>query len=265
MKTHKNPKSNLSKKVFELTEGVASRLTDMVLIMLYYGFEAAFSSRGDLWQAGEKVVGDFEYLNSNSIKNALKGLKKQGFIGNKGSSENISVITETGRKKLNATIPFYDNKRTWDKHVYLVTYDLPVSKNNQRNYLRTYLRTIGCGMLQESVWVTPYNPTKLIDEFVTDSFLEDSMILVSSFGNDGAIGDMDLRSLMDKVFKLSEINKRYRDFLHRTNNGGFTKEQLMFGYLAILKDDPQIPFELLPGDWLGGKANQVFLEKIKQG
>jgi len=115
-------------------------------------------------------------------------------------------------------------------------------------------------MLQESVWLTPYNPTGLLEEFAHDKGLAD-LILVSSLGRDGTVGGMDLPDLLEKVYHVSEINEKYREFLASRESAA--KEEIVFKFLSILIGDPQLPFKLLPEDWLGEEAYRLFQKAIK--
>src|SRR3989344_4986748 len=165
--------SELNKTVRKISEGVISKVTDAVLISIFYGFgfaSAGYSDRG--LKAGRTVNELYSGINYESIKRALIYLKKKGLIEYAKEKVLTPIITSQGKKRLSETLPFYDSKRIWDKQVYLVTYDIPKEKNKTRNKLREYLKKIGCGMLQESVWLTCYNPKELIEDFIENFGLE---------------------------------------------------------------------------------------------
>ena len=85
------------------------------------------------------------------------------------------------------------------------------------------------------------------------------LVLVANIGSDGSIGDEKLENLLVRIYKLDEINNRYTDFIEKCKKGKIiSKLQMTFEYYSILKDDPQLPFELLPKNWLGDKANKVY-------
>src|SRR3989337_1644773 len=102
----------------------------------------------------------------------------------------IPEITKEGRKRLRRLIPRYDEKRVWDGRMHLVTYDIPERRYSDRQLLRMYLKKIGCGRLQDSVWITPYNPVDIIRAFVEKHDLAGTVI-VSDMGDGGAIGEED--------------------------------------------------------------------------
>ncbi len=112
-------------------------------------------------------------------------------------------------------------------------------------------------MLQKSVWITPYNPTKLLEKFMEEKGLND-LILISSLGKDGTVGNKDLSDLLVDVYKLRELNEEYKEFIFKTKENKSTKEQLIFHYLNILAKDPQLPFPLLPEWWTGDKTYRYF-------
>ncbi len=122
-----------------------------------------------------------------------------------------------------------------------------------------YLKRISAGLIQESVWLTPYNPRDILQKFIEERGLEGT-IIISDIGPDGSIGDEDIKDLVTRVYKLDEINKLYQEFLEIYENSKLTPVEVHFAYLKILRKDPQLPFELLPSSWLGEKAYQVFLK-----
>jgi len=258
-------RERLKRAIIKFSEGLFSKVVDLALISIFYNFEFMTASGGKAWKAVENSQNDLAEVNYQTIKKSLIYLKQKGLIQSAKEAVVLPFVTEQGKKKLASIMPIYDEKRIWDGRIYLVTYDLPVKKNKERNYLRNFLRKIGCGMLQESVWLTPYNPKKLLEEFVEENNLESDLILVSSLGKDGTVGGMDILNLMEQVYHLSEINFRYKDFLSEVEKKKLNKIQLIFRYLSILQDDPQLPFELLPKDWVGDEAYLFFKEISKKG
>lgn len=235
------------------SESVLSKVLDMSLLTIFFGI--GFSGSGVVNQRAktEKTVDElFSELNYKSIKRSYRYLAKKGLIEFLKEKGTLPKITEEGKRRLASILPKYNKIRTWDERVYLVIYDIPKNENKVRDSLREYLKTIGCGMLQASVWLTPFNPKKLIEEFINKYQLESDAVIVSSIGKDGTIGELDLTDLVVKVYKLENLNARYQDFM-------VNREPMQF--LSTLKDDPQLPFDLLPDWWVGDEANKVF-EKL---
>lgn len=254
-----------SKALKRFTKGVVATFTDAMLIGIFYGLE--FSTGGyksaNFWEASRKADKDLEAFNHETLARAFRHLRRRGLVQAFKESVKEPRITAEGKRRLEELVPRYDTRRTWDGILYLVTYDIPVEHNRDRDNFRYFLIKIGCGMLQESLFVTPYNPKKLIEEFIDERDLHGT-VLVSHMGKDGSIGDIELPELLDGVYGLSELNERYVKFIRKCESGEFTKQQAVFEFLSILGDDPQLPFELLPEDWVGDEAYELFLRLGKR-
>ena len=85
------------------------------------------------------------------IKRGLIELNNQDLrITKKGRSYLLKCLTLGDQKKLN-------NERKWDKKWRVLVFDIPESKRFDRDSIRNALISIGFLMLQNSVWVYPYN------------------------------------------------------------------------------------------------------------
>lgn len=257
----------LQEKIFQLSEGVLSTAVDVLLYFAAFSAEMMLPQRphGAAARASEAAISFLEEVNYHSIKNALQTARKKGWLTSSGSGKRAHPeITQAGRKRLKAVLPFYDEKRIWDERLYLVTYDIPEEQSNDRQVLREYLKKIGCGMLQKSVWITPYNPRETLADFIRERNLKGAVI-ISDVGRDGSIGQENINSLVGRIYHLEKLNKRYQEFLQNyEGKEGVSPARVAFSFMSILKDDPQLPFSLLPSDWLGEKAYQIFREKQKR-
>lgn len=263
-KRRKTKEQKLRDTILKVSEGVFEKLVDLVLVSCFFTIGMAVSSRGSI-SSSETIARELlDQINYQTIKNALWYGRRKGWIKKSGQGRKINPeITAEGKRRLEAILPHYDKKRVWDKRVYLITYDIPETKRKERDLLREYLRRIGCGMFQRSVWITPYNPKEVLKKFIKERYLKGSVI-ISDVGSDGSIGDEDLRTLVVKVYNLEELNKRYQNFLEKYRKREDFSIQTLFSFWSILQDDPQLPFELLPGDWLGKQAYRVFLRARKK-
>ncbi len=256
-----------SKEVIgQATEGLLRGTTNAVLFCFYLwgaSFGKSKTSVGAyrMFQEAEDALSDVNY---DTFKHALTQLRRQRFISQRRKRSPTDIaITAAGRRRLAKLLPTYQEKRPWDGTLYLVSYDVAETHRQKRDMLREYLRRIGCGMLQESLWVTPYNPRDLVDDFINHYGLRGTM-LVSKLGRDGALGEEELPNLLDRVYGLSELNRRYSNFLQDVRAGRKTPFQLAIQYYSILADDPQLPFSLVPKDWLGERAYRAFQKQVER-
>lgn len=198
-------------------------------------------------------------INKENIKRAFWKLSHRKWIKRGGKDKKDFYITPASNTKFKKLFPIYMKERLWDKHLYLITYDISEEVYKQRNVLRNYLKNLHCGLLQESVWITPFNPKQILKKFIIEKKISGS-IIISDVGDDGSIGDEDLDDLVVRVFNLEALNEKYNEFIQELKNNKLNKILLNFKFLSILKEDPQLPFEILPYNWLGDKAYQYLKE-----
>jgi phenylacetic acid degradation operon negative regulatory protein len=255
-------KGKFGKEIKNISFGVLDTAIDASLFVLFFsllGSSKAALYKGPLELASDAAEAVFR-IRGKKLKKALSYAKHNGLVD---YSKKFLKITEAGKKRLFALLPSYDEERAWEGKIYLITYDIPETRKKDRDILREYLRKIGCGMLQASVWLTPYNPKGVLREFLQERKLY-GWVIISDVGRDGSIGGKDIKELVTEVYNLEKINKQYRDFLKRVEEKKERQEILSLLFLSILMDDPQLPFELLPDDWEGERSYKVYKNLYKE-
>ncbi len=235
-------------------EGVLSSSVDVMLwnVAFWGTVSLPQGTSGQVWRAQVEADRFLSEVNYDSLKQAINNAKRRGFVTRK-ERHAAPEITQAGRKRLKELLPQYDTKRVWDKRMHLVTYDIPETQHDDRNLLREYLRRIGCASLQESVWMTPYNPVDTLRMYVEEKNLAGT-VLVSDMGQGGSIGEEDLQALVVRVYRLEELNQRYEEWLEEAAVAGAMDHWMVIAYLSILADDPQLPFAILPRWWKGEES-----------
>jgi len=256
-------RGEIRETVLSLTGKVFLSLTDLTLYTLYLlgaSIGKSPTSRGT-YQMFKEADKAFSQFNGETIRQSFAYLKRKGLV--KVAKEELyykPIITQAGIKKLKSSLPEYDPRRVWDGRLYLITYDIAEEAKKDREILREFiLKRIGAGSLQDSVYLTFYNPKEILKKFAEERGLSGS-IIVSDLGKDGSVGEEDLSNLIRKIFKLDQLEERYREFIERYQKPpkNFSLLTLSFDFYSILADDPQIPFELLPHNWIGQKAYSLF-------
>lgn len=242
------------------TRGLFGTITDVGLfIVLFHLMPGRCSTRNvDIGDRIGNAIHLTKIINNNSISRAIYRLKSKDYLERK---KDYLKITKLGKERLTRILPVYERKRPWDGYIYLVTYDIPEDKKKKRDYLREYIEKLGCGMLQQSVWLACYNPRRLIIDFVKGHGVN-NLVLVSRL--EGGIGGWDIETVVKEVYKLDDLEKLYIDFVEKVDAGKLSGFGLFLNYLAILKKDPQLPFQLLPHPWTGELANDYFEEELKK-
>lgn len=252
-----------TKVLKKVTYGLCGSLVDLLIwqIALVGASVGKTGPRGvrEAFREADEILSK---VNHKTLAATWYQLRKKNLLTYK-KRQNIynPQITGHGQKRLEKVIPCYHKKRPWDKRIYIITYDIPEKSRKKRDKLRRFLMQLKCKLIQESVFLTPYNPRELINIFVNNYDIPGTVI-VSDVGKDGGVGEIDIKDLLVKIYLLEKLNERYENFIKNTKREN-DKRMMLFKYLSILKDDPQLPFELLPKGWQGDKAYEIF-EKIKK-
>lgn len=210
---------------------------------------------------------NFNHLVWRNIKTGyIEKVEKQGEI--------YIRLTSAGNEKIVRDFPFlaFQNKR-WDRKWRMVIFDIEETSKQTRERFRRKLKELGFGMLQESVFISPYDIVQDFTEFIDAQHLNESAYLleVSSI----AVGD--IKALVNRVWHLDKINDMYKKIIEKIKDRHLTIKsgrlnklnkdesrkvqnvnmEIKKVYLEIALGDPFLPQELLPSDWLGNEAKKI--------
>lgn len=256
----------VKEKVVDLSCGILATSIDIVLFCFFQILNTNKYGAGSVGMRKSQEVSLEEVMalgiDKETVKKAIGNAIHKKLIKKTGD-DSLVELTEEGRDRISRLLPIYREKRTWNGHFYLVIYDIEERKKQERNILRNHLKKLGCGLLQNSVWLTPYNPKNILHDFIEEKNLSGA-IIVSDIGKDGSIGEESIDELIKRVYRLDELNLRYKELIDFFENKKVNKIQAEFQYLSILQDDPQLPFEILPRDWMGDKVYQFLNSRHKE-
>lgn len=250
----KRGRSKLSKVVSNLSQGIFNRVIDLVLFGVYYTEEMSPFSGGSLYQRFSRIENDFDQLNSQTLRRALQRSLEQGWINKK------LEITPRGQKRLEEVLPKYEKKPKWNGKWYIVAYDIPESKKYLREILRHKLRELKFGQLHKSLFICPYNLLGDVEKIVKQYNLSSYVLLAVS----DRLGREPSSELAERIWHLDEVNQNYKKYIEEVNSKKLSKQEALFKYLVALHLNPQLPKELLPEDWKGEEAHDIY-KKILLG
>lgn len=257
----------LRDKVLELTGNFLEFTTDLILWNIFFALGAGGGNRHtrDIYRAASQADKLVEQINYESFRRAFQQIKRRGLVNLIKESGGFRWhLSDKGQERVEALIPVYDSRRSWDKRFYLITYDIPESKQDPRAKLRRFLQKLRAAKLQASVYLSPYNPRKRLKDYVKRNRIPGS-IIVSDTGIKGSIGTDNFKTLVREVYGLEDLTKRYQEFTGRyagEEKKNYSRSQVALDFNLILRDDPQLPFELLPPSWEGAKAYQLYRDLI---
>ncbi len=207
------------------------------------------SPRG-LRRAEREAHAILDAFNGETVRTWWKRLRAKGWIGRDLKP------TREGQRRLAGLIPSVRWHERWDHHWHLVSFDVPEWDRIVRDQLRSVLQRLGFGMLHRSLWLSPRDVLGDVRTALSVPRTSRSII----FGATERLGSTESKELAATVWPLDALNARYRECVTmfqglKPNAGGL---MTMSTFLATLRDDPQLPRDLLPAPWYGFAALRMF-------
>ncbi len=245
------------------------RPQDVLLLVLAGGLDA-FSEFVNLPMASgfESLYGWIppRYRKSNYYQVVSHSLKT-GYIEKViRHGEAYLQLTSKGKKKLSRRFSLSNlQKKKWDKKWRIVIFDIAEVNKRIRDKLRQKLKELNFGMLQQSVWITPYDMIVDFREFIKSQGLGENVFVLET----KTLLAGDYRNLAEQVWPIRKINEEYERLLFpmiksrgRVKMSKKDLERMRRGYLKILQEDPCLPREILPDNCYRDKV-EMMLKKFK--
>ncbi|MGH3712514.1 MAG: PaaX family transcriptional regulator [Micromonosporaceae bacterium] len=199
-------------------------------------------------------------------------LKKEGWLDTRrdGRSTVYALndrswqLLDEGRRRI-----FHREPGAWDRQWRMAIYRVPESDRSARERVRKSLRWLGFGMLAPATWISPHDR---LGEVARALQQETSVRLdLLTARSHGAAADLDMArrcwDLEDQHKNLLKKRESYRALLARYRaappvGAGALRErtELVHDYRLTLFDDPDLPPELAPQDWVGREVHDLFTE-----
>jgi len=215
---------------------------------------------------------DYRGYSTNSIRNTLSKLKKENFVIS--NTRGTYTVTELGLRLvegINEKHIFYDKK--FDGNWCVVLVQVPEKERKKRDAFRTAAQDLGFGILQNGVYISPWDHRKKIEKITNMLNLKGHVTLIEGAILQEPIIPSKAYAIwhLDKIEavyqeKADWLRKNYHQKLLAAENSSDSILKLFDFYLEIGEVisnlfilDPILPSELLPVNWLGSETlNQLF-------
>ena len=223
---------------------------------------------GPVWTA--TIVDCFAALGveEKSTRQALARLASDGWIvAERDGRRTRWALTASGRTLLTEgaarIYSFAAEEASWHGRWLVLTVSVPEHNRKTRHLARTRLAWAGFGSPAPGVWVSA-NPDREAEakQILADLGLVEG--LFSFIGPFAGIGSP--TELVAKAWDLDEVAARYRLFIDAvTATDPRSPTEFLAAQIQLVHDwrrmpfaDPQLPRDLLPPDWIGRKAVNLF-------
>jgi phenylacetic acid degradation operon negative regulatory protein len=245
-----------------------SRLSQLILtIFALYG-----RTEGN-WLSVAAVVALMADIGADgqAVRSSVSRLKRGGVLDGerRGGAAGYSLTAPTLELLAEGDVRIFERARATEADGWLVVvFSVPESERDKRHALRTSLTRLGFGTAAPGVWVAPASVAAETRHTLERRGLAEYVDLFA--GEHLAFGD--LRSKVRAWWDLDELTALYAQFLDRYRcvrdrvaAAAVTPQQAFGLYLPMLTEwrrlpyrDPGIPLSLLPPEWNGVDAGELF-------
>jgi ring-1,2-phenylacetyl-CoA epoxidase subunit PaaA len=232
-------------------------------------------SGGRAWLGALTAAMETVGVSAAATRQALRRLVAQDLVvperhGRRAAYE----LTPAGRRRLEEAADriYLRRSLTWDGRWRLLTYSFAEADRASRDALRRELAWLGYGSLGTGLWICPWDLGTRLDA------------VLAKHGAAGAVEtftsqlDGDDRQLAARAYDLTELRVAHRAFLDDLEASTPDLEartdlddrealrlrlELVHRWRKFLFLDPGLPPDLLPTDWLGDRAAEVFLRRYR--
>lgn len=178
-------------------------------------------------------------------------------------------LTQDGLNKIVEEVPFLRFFRyPWDGKWRVVMFDIKEKKRYHRDFIRKFLLDLGFGMLQKSIYITPFPVIEELDKFLTERNYEQD-VLIFEMKN---VLTKSQRSLVSKTWYIDQLEEQYQKFIEKWSHLTREPDEIALEdfknwrnhFFQILQDDPGLYPELLPEDWSGEDARSLFQKLMEK-
>ena len=210
-------------------------------------------------------------IDEPAVRSAISRLKRGGILQSRRNGGSAGYQLSAGALAIlregDARI-FRRRRATSADGWVLAVFSVPESERHRRHVLRSELTRLGFGMVAPGVWIVPAHPQDSTAETLrrleldayADLFRADHL----AFGDPAA--------KVRRWWDLDELERHYESFnrAHEPVLRAFEavppgEQEAFAGYVRALTDwrrlpylDPGLPAELLPEEWIGIRAAELF-------
>jgi phenylacetic acid degradation operon negative regulatory protein len=180
------------------------------------------------------------------------------------TADAVRTLEQTQRRM----VDFGAADRSWDGMWTVVNFSVPDEQRDLRQVIRNRLRFLGYAVIYEGTWMSPHADYQQTIELLEDVGVSNATIQRSTVtyarGSGDPLAAWDLGAI---AAAYAEFSAEFSPLLDRVRRGQVgTSEALVARTAAkdswreLVSIDPELPANLLPAEWPGRRAQQVFAQ-----
>jgi phenylacetic acid degradation operon negative regulatory protein len=222
-----------------------------------------------------ELLGHFG-LSGQAVRSALSRMSDKGWLKSRRSGRlsfysltpKCIELLEEGARRI-----FHPRCDPWDGQWHILAYSIPEPKRHLRSKLRRRLVWLGFGSLNHATWISPRDLQTDVEQIVDALGIHPYVEYFAAEHRGFTNGE----EILASCWNLRQLNRYYADLIDRyeplykehqarlkSSEGLQPRECFIQRFLLIHEYrsspylDPNLPLELLPDDWLGSRATELF-------
>jgi len=246
--------------------------TQFIIFTLFGDFIRARG--GSIWTSSLLSLLEELGVGEQAARNTLSRMSRKGWLvaRKEGRRSQYSLTPRgwalllQGEKRI-----FEPPLQEWDGMWHIVVVSLPETKRRLRRVFRIRLAWLGSAPLTPTTWISPHDRKAEVLAECSELNIQDHVELFSGMH----LGPSQDQNLVKQCWDLPKLNSKYQEFLkqfekdyERCKNNGkeplapdvcfVQRFWLTYQFQDFPREDPNLPAALLPPDWIGFKARQLF-------
>jgi phenylacetic acid degradation operon negative regulatory protein len=224
-----------------------------------------------------RLLGHFG-VSQQAVRSTVSRMTRGGMLGvDRIGARSYYSLTPVSTKTIEAgaarIFHSHSPRDSWDGQWHLVTFSIPESAREGRDRLRRELEWMGFGMLTNALWISPYDYRGEIGQLADSLGLCEHIEMFTARHE----GFANAETIVARCWNLPAINAHYTAFIEKykpmyeqhlrllkrgddlqPSQYFVHRFELIHEYRRFPFKDPELPSELLPTDWRGIEAANLF-------
>jgi len=231
---------------------------------------------GEVWVGTLIQIAAQFGLSEQAVRSSLSRMSRNGWLKvRRLSNRSYYSLTPKSKRLIEEGTRriFVRRAVAWDGRWRVLAYSIPERRREVRDELRKQLTWMGFGSLSNGTWITPHALEAEVEALVDRLNVRELVELFTATH----VGFADDRAVARRCWDLEALNARYARFVAqyeprfaahkaRLARGEAVPDSecfverfmLIHEYRRFFFLDPELPVELVPDGWLGGRAAQLF-------
>jgi len=213
------------------------KVGDLILKSLVVGFRV-------LGEVDNILTNPYQYthglpFSEKQVSGSVRRLVRRGFLSRNGRGDKAAYrLTARGQQRVRERMSrFILEPLVWDGKWRMVIFDIEETQHKTRNRLRWFLKSLGFGRLQLSIWISPFPVREILEEFLAQSGLGKAALVAEA----DYVSGWDSQELASRVWGNSALAERYRRFTLQCEQAEWATAELREEFATLVKADPFLP------------------------